>query len=141
MAQMTRKNYRFAPESTIPMAGTVHRQILDLMADIEPAERHDLVDIDDNFRRIIQELEGERYGFWAIDRIHEGGSKKATHYQVNARHFHSNESDSLARAERRVELRRDSLDQAMSESGRVQRAFEDFEKAKQLLEEENAQQS
>lgn len=131
--------YKFSPEINIPLTDSVHRLILDLMADIEPVERHELVKIDDNFRRIIQELEGDRFGYWSIDRIHESDSKKATHYQVNTQHFESQAADRLARKERRLELRRDSLEQAMSESGRVQKAFEEFEVAKKELEEENAQ--
>jgi hypothetical protein len=127
------KIYRFSPEDTIPELGTVQRQILDLISDVEPIERKELVRIDDNFRRVIQELEGDRFGYWSIDRIHEGGSKKATHYQINRRHFSSIESDFLARAERRLELRKDSLEQAISESARVKPAFEELREAEQVL--------
>lgn len=132
--------YFYAPESTIPMVGTVQRQILDLISGGKPVERKKLVNIDDNFRRILQELEGERYGYWAIDRIHEGGSIKATHFQLNHRHFDSQIGDSMARKERCVELRRDSLDQAMRESGRVQQAFKEYEEAITSLENEKRAQ-
>lgn len=59
--------FEFSPESYIPVIGTVHREILELLANEEPTERRLLVDIDDNFRRVIQELEGDRFGFWAIN--------------------------------------------------------------------------
>ncbi|WP_421855803.1 hypothetical protein [Marinomonas sp.] len=129
--------YKIAPEASIPPIGSPYRLALDCMSKDTPAPRAELVAIDDNFRRLLQELEGERFGYWTIDRIRESGSKKVTHYQVNQAHFISKLDDMQARLQRKFTLKRVSHHQAVSESGRLSKASKELHDA--LIEMENAQ--
>lgn len=129
--------YEIAPEASIPPIGSPYRLALDCMSKDTPAPRAELVAIDDNFRRLLQELEGERFGYWTIDRIKESGSKKVTHYQVNQAHFISKPDDMQARRQRKLNFKKVSHHQAISETERVPKARKELHDAR--IEMENAQ--
>lgn len=131
--------YQGIPEAAIPPIGTDSRRALDLMIGDEPAQRSKLIAIDDNIRRLLQPLEGEQYGYWVIDRIHEGGSRKATHFKINGVHFVSESDDLKARLGRKLVFKEKSHKQAKSETKRLAKAQKEF--ADTLVEMENAQQN
>ncbi|KGK21900.1 hypothetical protein DC58_13945 [Vibrio navarrensis] len=121
--------YQYAPSHTIPALGTVHREILDLLCCVEKMDRQSLVAIDDNFRRYLQDLGNERFGYWRIIRLFENGSRKFTHVMLDSRHFEGRDRDRMVRAERRKELKITSLQQAKNETKRLGKASKELEEA------------
>lgn len=121
--------YKFAPQKSIPPIGSAYRQALECMSKDAPASRAELVAIDDNFRRLLQELEGARFDYWTIDRTKENGSKRNTHFQVNRAHFMSEQDDKQARQRRKLKLKKVSHHQAKSESERLPKASKELHDA------------
>ncbi|HCM1361732.1 MULTISPECIES: hypothetical protein [Vibrio] len=121
--------YLYAPSNTIPDSGTVQREILDLLWSVEKVDRQSLVAIDDTFRRYLQELGNERFGYWRIIRLYENGSRRITHVMLDRRHFEGQKQDQAVRAERRKELKMKSLQQAKNETKRLGKASKELEEA------------
>lgn len=121
--------YLYAPSESIPPLGTKERELLELLFSGGEVERKLLLEIDENFRGILQQLENSNYGYWLIHRIKKGGSRRYTHFLLDSRHFEGVEQDRTARAERRKELKKTSLQQAKNEAKRLGKANKELEEA------------
>ncbi|HCE1297790.1 TPA: hypothetical protein NGR01_000153 [Vibrio parahaemolyticus] len=121
--------YLYAPSESIPPLGTKERELLDLLFSDGEAERKLLLEIDENFRVLLQRLGNGHYGYWLIHRFKKGGSRRHTHFILDNRHFQGREQDRIARAERRKELKITSLQQAKNETKRLGKASKELDEA------------
>ena len=121
--------YLYAPSESIPPLETKERKLLDLLFSLGEAERKLLLEIDENFRALLQRLGNGHYGYWLIHRVKKGGSRRHTHFILDSRHFQGREQDRIARAERRKELKITSLQQAKNETKRLGKASKELDEA------------
>lgn len=120
--------YQYAPSESIPSLGTKQRKILDLLCSVDEVERESLINIYESLR-VLQPLENGRFGYWRIIRLYKNGSKKITHVMLDSRHFEGPDQDRMARADRRKEFKIRSLQQAKSETKRLEKASKELEQA------------
>lgn len=130
------------PETSIPPSGTNARKMLDLYLTGEKVSEQLICDsFGRNYRSTLQRLRGDDFNFWRFIDVRENNVIESRY--LDPRHLsHSYELDSLARAQRRKELRIDSHNEAMLGASRVQKAFEELQEATQELnhlQKENAQ--
>ena len=121
---------------SIPPTGSKHRQMIDLYMTSEVVQEDTLCDkFGRNFRGIFQALRGDKYGHWRfVDIQDENGVIEAR--RIDPRHLSKDSvQDSIARAERRKELKSDSLKEAIAGADRVRPSFDDFILASDLLNE------
>ncbi len=125
--------YKEIPQNAIPEIGTVERAMLDLYMSGEHVPEQTLCDeFGRNYRSVQQKLRGDRYCHWLFIEVKEKGVIEARY--LDPRHLSQDrEQDALARAERRQELRRESLLDAINGASRVQTAFDELEVANQEL--------
>ncbi|MFT5815115.1 MAG: hypothetical protein ACI9VT_002886 [Psychroserpens sp.] len=119
---------------SIPPIGSKHRQMLDFYMNGEKVQEDTLCDkFGRNFRGIFQALRGDKYCNWRFVDIHdENGIIEAR--QIDLRHLSQDSTlDSLARAERRKELKSDSFKEALASANRVKPSYDEYIEATELL--------
>ena len=122
--------------NSIPPMGSKHRQMLDLYMSGEVVQEDILCDkFGRNFRGVFQALRGDKYYHWRfIDIQHENGIIEAR--QIDSRHLSQDPIlDSLARAERRKELKADSFKEAVAGANRVKPSYDEYMEASDFLNE------
>ena len=120
--------------NSIPPIGSKHRQMLNLYMSGEIVPEDTLCDkFGRNFRGIFQALRGDKYCNWRfVDIQDENGVIEAR--QIDLRHLSKDPiQDSLARAERRKELKADSFKEAVAGANRVKPSYDEFIEATELL--------
>jgi hypothetical protein len=134
--------YSEIPQNAIPEVGTIDRAMLDMFMTGEAIPEQTLYDeFGRNCRSYLQKLRGDRYSHWRFIEIKENGVIEARY--LDPRHLSGDRYlDSLARAERRKELRKESHIEAMNGASRIQQAYKELEEATEELEalKGNAQQ-
>lgn len=132
---MVNFKYQGIPSEAIPAMGTDARSMLDLyMSGNEISEQLLCDKFGRNYRSLQQRLKGDRFLHWNLIPILEDGEIDRRY--VDPRHLSRDRyQDSIARAERRKELKADSHKDAMTGASRVGSAFEDYIKASQDLDE------
>ncbi len=121
---------------SIPPLGSKHRQMLDLYMSGEIILEDKLCDkFGRNFRGVFQALRGDKYRNWRfVDIQDENGIIEAR--QIDLRHLSKDPvQDSLARAERRKELKADSFKEAVAGANRVKPSYEEYVEAGDFLSE------
>lgn len=121
---------------SIPPIGSKHRQMIDLYMSGEIVQEDTLCDkFGRNFRGVFQALRGDKYGHWRfVDIQDENGIIEAR--QIDLRHLSTDPiQDSLARAERRKELKADSFKEAVAGANRVKPSYDEFMEASDLFNE------
>jgi hypothetical protein len=116
--------------SSIPPMGSKHRQMLNLYMSGEVVQEDILCDeFGRNFRGIFQALRGDKYCHWRfVDIQDENGIIEAR--QIDSRHLSQDPIlDSLARAERRKELKADSFKEAVAGANRVKPSYAEYMEA------------
>jgi hypothetical protein len=119
---------------SIPPLGSKHRQMLNLYMSGEIVQEDTLCDkFGRNFRGIFQALRGDKYCHWRfVDIQDENGIIEAR--QIDSRHLSQDLIlDSLARAERRKELKADSFKEAVAGANRVKPSYDEYIEASELL--------
>ena len=132
---MTDFQYQGVPMEAIPASGTPARRMLDLyMTNSEVKEQRLCDEFGRNYRSLIQRLQGDRFLHWNLIPILEDG--KIDRRYLDQRHVSGDRYlDSVARAERKKELKSDSHKDAMFGASRVCSAFEDLIDASNYLSE------
>jgi len=130
---MTDFQYQGIPAEAIPASGTPARKMLDLyMANTEVKEQQLCDEFGRNYRSLMQRLQGDRFLHWNLIPILEDG--EIDRRCLDQRHLSGDRyQDSVARAERKKELKADSHKEAMLGASRVSSAFDDFIEATQCL--------
>ena len=125
--------YQGIPTEAIPASGTPARRMLDLyMSGNEIKEQLLCDEFGRNYRSLQQRLKGDRFLHWNLISILEDGEIDRRY--MDPRHLLGDRYlDSIARAERKKELKADSHKEAMTGASRVGSAFEDFIEASQYL--------
>jgi hypothetical protein len=121
---------------SIPPINSKHRQMLDLYMSGKIVQEDTLSDkFGRNFRGIFQALRGDKYCHWRFVDIHdENGIIEAR--QIDSRHLSQHTIiDSLARAERRKELKAHSFNEAIAGANRVKPSYDEYMEASELLNE------
>tara|TARA_R100000544_G_scaffold31136_1_gene17381 strand:+ start:1862 stop:2332 length:471 start_codon:yes stop_codon:yes gene_type:complete len=122
--------------SSVPPMGSKHRQMLDLYMSGEVVQEDILCDkFGRNFRGIFQALRGDKYCHWRfVDIQDENGIIEAR--KIDSRHLSQDPIlDSLARAERRKELKADSFKEAVAGANRVKPSYDEYMEASDFLNE------
>lgn len=123
-----------APASAIPKANTKAYRLLALLANGEPVpEVHILIELGGNCRSQLQALKNDTYGHWNI--LPEYSDKGIiVSRRLDPRHLSGDPMlDARARAERRIELARESLAQSIHEKARTDKAMAELSKAEDHL--------
>lgn len=125
--------YQGIPAEAIPAMGTLARAMLDLYMTGEDITEQILCDeFGRNYRSLQQRLKGDRFLHWNLIPILEDGEINRRY--IDPRHLSGDRcQDSIARAERKKELKSDSHKEAMTGASRVSSAFEDYMEASQYL--------
>lgn len=126
--------YQEIPQNAIPEIGTLDRAMLDIFITGNTVPEQMLCDeFGRNYRSYLQKLRGDRYGHWRFLEVKESGVIESRY--LDQRHLSGDRYlDSLARAERRKELRKESHTEAMNGASRIQQAYKDLEEATEELE-------
>ncbi|MBR7890249.1 hypothetical protein J9B83_15210 [Marinomonas sp. A79] len=83
----------------------------------------------ETYRSHLQQLRGDRYGYWLIHSLKQEGSR-TTSLQLDPRHLASDpEQDAVARLERRSQLKRDSFTEAQQGWKRLPKAHKAMQEA------------
>ncbi len=126
--------FKTVPAYTIPKLGTKAYRLLVLLADGNAVNNeHILNSLGGNYRSQLQALQNKRYGFWNI--IAEYDDKGIiVSRKLDPRHLSGEPKlDARARAERRVELAKESLEQSIHEKARVSKARAELSEAEDHL--------
>jgi len=121
---------------SIPPLGSKHRQMLDLYMSGKIVQEDILCDkFGRNFRGLFQALRGDKFSHWRfVDIQDENGIIEAR--QIDLRHLSKNIiQDSLARAERKKELKADSFKDAIAGANRVKPSYDEYMEAADLFNE------
>jgi hypothetical protein len=123
-----------SPVSAIPKANTKAYRLLALLANGKPVpEIHILIELGGNCRSQLQALKNDTYGHWNI--IPEFDDKGIiVSRRLDPRHLSGDPMlDARARAERRVELKRESLTLSIHEKARTSKARAELSEAEDHL--------
>ncbi|MGR5238026.1 hypothetical protein [Vibrio alfacsensis] len=126
--------YREIPQGAIPNIGTPCRKMLDLFITGERIQEQKLCDeFGRNYRSYLQRLRGKHFQYWRFVDVRENGIIEYRY--LDSRHLSGDRYlDALARAERKKELSKESLTDAMNGASRAQLARQELETAKDELE-------
>lgn len=118
-------NLQHVPREFLPRLGTQAYQVLNLLSDGLVHPYSDLLDLlAYDPRSPLQELRGEKGGFWMISRLSGDPSSKRGAYQLDSRHLSGCKlDDSQARQERKRQFLEDSKTQAEREAARLPNAI------------------
>ncbi|HCG5122608.1 TPA: hypothetical protein NJY92_002951 [Vibrio parahaemolyticus] len=127
-------NYQEIPQNAIPQADTQCRKMLDLFMTGESVPEQQLCDeFGRNYRSYLQQLRGKPFQFWRLISVREKGVIEYRY--LDQRHLSKvRYLDALARAERRKELSKESMIDAMNGASRTHLAYQEFEAANDELE-------
>ncbi|EKF9848561.1 hypothetical protein O1D25_001487 [Vibrio cholerae] len=126
--------YSEIPQKAIPKIGSPCRRMLDLFMTGEAIPEQLLCDeFGRNYRSHLQRLRGDRFQYWRFVEVRENGVIEGRY--LDPRHLSGDRYlDALARAERRKELKKESLTEAIHGAGRTPTAYAELEAAKDELE-------
>ena len=121
--------FQGVPTEAIPPLGAKARIMLDLYLTGEEIPEQKLCDLLGlNFRSVLQRLRGDRYLNWNLITITQDGEIFSRY--LDSRHLSGDRNmDALARAERKQQLKEESLNVAILGADRVKFAYEDFKEA------------
>ncbi|ENM3880659.1 hypothetical protein AB5A14_000846 [Vibrio cholerae] len=125
--------YSDIPQKAIPKIGSPCRRMLDLFITGEAIPEQRLCDeFGRNYRSHLQRLRGDRFQYWRFVEVRDKGVIESRY--LDPRHLSGDRYlDSLARAERRKELKKESLTEAIHGAGRTPTAYAELEAANDEL--------
>ncbi|MEL4279169.1 MULTISPECIES: hypothetical protein [Shewanella] len=126
--------FKTVPSNVIPKTNSKSYRLLALLANGEVANVELICyEVGINCRSPLQQLMGKRYGFWNIIPVCDDKGLIVGR-KLDPRHLSEEPKlDARARAERRVELARESLGQSIHEKARVRKARAELSEAEEHL--------